>query len=33
MAQFTREDFMRDAMERYSSAVKPDPKQDLITHD
>lgn len=28
MAQFTREDFMRDAMERYSSAAKPDPKQD-----
>ncbi|WP_162516392.1 LPD38 domain-containing protein [Aeromonas veronii] len=28
MAQFTREDFMRDAMARYSSAAKPDPKQD-----
>src|SRR5690606_2623939 len=28
MAQFTREYFMRDAMERYSSAAKPDPKQD-----
>ncbi|MFQ1691272.1 LPD38 domain-containing protein [Aeromonas veronii] len=28
MAQFTREDFMRDAMARYGSEAKPDPKQD-----
>lgn len=28
MAQFTREDFMRDAMERYGSRQQPDPQSD-----